>query len=154
MPPHLSPAVLGGGVRVLAHPLMRPGRLFCPSYHPATHTHTHVPGLQPGEPPLHHSPPPSSHPHIHSHPCALCLLPTQENHHCAIATAILNKKDCALLKGLPLETRKALRKIMIAAILSTDMAQHYSLTSDFTKHPVLFNPDEEADRLLLLKVGR
>ncbi|PNW74351.1 hypothetical protein CHLRE_13g605100v5 [Chlamydomonas reinhardtii] len=76
-----------------------------------------------------------------------------ENHHCAMTFAILSRTDCAVLAGLSPEQQRAARKVIISAILCTDMANHFTLTQEFQKHSTTYDPDSEADRLLLLKVS-
>ncbi|KAG2427309.1 hypothetical protein HXX76_012504 [Chlamydomonas incerta] len=76
-----------------------------------------------------------------------------ENHHCAMTFAILSRTDCAVLAGLSPEEQRAARKVIISAILCTDMANHFTLTQEFQKHSTTYDPDSEADRLLLLKVS-
>ncbi|KAG2432321.1 hypothetical protein HYH02_013041 [Chlamydomonas schloesseri] len=76
-----------------------------------------------------------------------------ENHHCAMTFAILSRTDCAVLAHLRPEEQRAARKVIISAILCTDMANHFTLTQEFQKHSTTYDPDNEADRLLLLKVS-
>lgn len=75
-----------------------------------------------------------------------------ENHHCAMTFSILGKRDCNMFELLPSKMRKYLRMVIIAGILSTDMSCHFALTQDFKNHPPTFDPNNEADRLLLIKV--
>ena len=75
-----------------------------------------------------------------------------ENHHCAMAFAILDKKECNLFEPLAKDQQRALRKAIIAVILSTDMTKHFAVTSEFRSHGDVFLPEDEADRLLLSKV--
>ena len=57
-----------------------------------------------------------------------------ENHHCALTFEVLRRKDCALLDHLDKAMQKRVRKIMIGAILCTDMSNHFAMTQDFRKH--------------------
>eukprot|EP00891_Asterochloris_glomerata_P009655 jgi/Astpho2/9655/gw1.00146.70.1_t len=78
-----------------------------------------------------------------------------ENHHCAITFAILAKRDCAILEHLERPRRQELRKLIISAILATDMSYHFSLTTEFKNHGehggCAFSIEKEEDRLLLIK---
>lgn len=74
-----------------------------------------------------------------------------ENHHTAMTFAILAKRDCNLFELLPEKTRKQLRKLIVDCILNTDMSRHFALTQEFRAHPPKFDPDSEADRLLLCR---
>ncbi|GIL88796.1 hypothetical protein Vretifemale_16683, partial [Volvox reticuliferus] len=75
-----------------------------------------------------------------------------ENHHCAMTFAILSRTDCNVLAVLTPEEQRTIRKVIISAILCTDMANHFALTQEFQKHSVTYEPDSEPDRLLLTKV--
>ncbi|GIL46507.1 hypothetical protein Vafri_3502 [Volvox africanus] len=75
-----------------------------------------------------------------------------ENHHCAMTFAILSRTDCNVLAVLSPEEQRTIRKVIISAILCTDMANHFALTQEFQKHGVVYEPDIEPDRLLLTKV--
>ncbi|EFJ40838.1 hypothetical protein VOLCADRAFT_99277 [Volvox carteri f. nagariensis] len=75
-----------------------------------------------------------------------------ENHHCAMTFAILSRADCNLLAVLTPEEQRAARKVIIAAILCTDMANHFTITQEFQKHGLGYEPDNESDRLLLIKI--
>ncbi len=44
---------------------------------------------------------------------------------------------CASQSGLEPDTVRRLRKDIIAAILSTDMSQHFGVTQEFRKHPLI-----------------
>jgi hypothetical protein len=62
------------------------------------------------------------------------------------------RKDCALLAHLDKATQSRLRKTIISSIHCTDMTNHSTMTQDFRNHGVEFDPDSEADRLMLAKV--
>ncbi|CAL8309089.1 unnamed protein product [Merluccius merluccius] len=54
-----------------------------------------------------------------------------ENHHCAIAFAILAKPECNILKSLTCNQYKHIRAGMIKCILATDMARHNEILNKF-----------------------
>ncbi|KAK0138453.1 High affinity cGMP-specific 3',5'-cyclic phosphodiesterase 9A [Merluccius polli] len=54
-----------------------------------------------------------------------------ENHHCAIAFAILAKPECNILKSLTSNQYKHIRAGMIKCILATDMARHNEILNKF-----------------------
>ena len=51
-----------------------------------------------------------------------------ENHHCAMSFAVLSRPDAALLAHLSAEAQRSARRAIIAAILCTDMANHFKIT--------------------------
>jgi hypothetical protein len=51
------------------------------------------------------------------------------------------------------ELQRGVRKLIIDCILATDLSNHFSLTSDFSKHTGDFSVDSQPDRHLLAKVG-
>ena len=51
-----------------------------------------------------------------------------ESHHAALASVVV--RDSALFGGLPDTVARASRKVMLSAILATDMTCHFGLTSD------------------------
>lgn len=57
---------------------------------------------------------------------------SQENHHAHVLFQLL--EETKVLSHLPLADRKLLRKLMVDAILSTDMAQHKDLVARVQKH--------------------
>lgn len=75
-----------------------------------------------------------------------------ENHHCAMAFAILSRRECNIFDGMAPEALRSMRKKIIAAILSTDMASHFASTAEFQKHPTTYDPECEADRNMLIKI--
>ncbi|GBG00359.1 cAMP phosphodiesterase [Raphidocelis subcapitata] len=75
----------------------------------------------------------------------------QENHHCALTFAVLRSRGANLLEGLPQEDWRAARRLLVDAILATDMSHHFGLTQELQKHPPAFAADNEADRALLTK---
>ncbi|DBB04290.1 TPA: hypothetical protein ACH3X1_012787 [Trebouxia sp. C0004] len=74
-----------------------------------------------------------------------------ENHHCALTFAILAKRDCAILSHLEKPLRQEIRKLIISAIMATDMSFHFSLTTEFKNHAGPFLMEKEEDRVLLVK---
>ena len=57
--------------------------------------------------------------------CGLCARRSVlENHHAATTFAVLDDAACDVLGTLTLSQRKEVRRLMIAAVLATDMAQH------------------------------
>ncbi|MEW5299350.1 MAG: hypothetical protein WDW36_002376 [Sanguina aurantia] len=75
-----------------------------------------------------------------------------ENHHCALAFAILSRKECNIFESLTAEQQKSLRKSIIAAIMCTDMANHCELAQAMQKHSLFYDVAVEGDRMLMLKV--
>lgn len=54
-----------------------------------------------------------------------------ENHHVATAFHIMHDKEYNILKNFSKEDYKRVRKLMIDAILATDMAQHFNKSAQF-----------------------
>lgn len=54
-----------------------------------------------------------------------------ENHHVATAFQILHRKDFNILKNFSKPDYKRIRKLMVDAILATDMAQHFNKFTQF-----------------------
>jgi hypothetical protein len=70
-----------------------------------------------------------------------------ESYHCAKTFEVLHALNMGIFNGITVDQRKYIRKIMIAAILSTDMTTHFALKddldsltfrvqTDFSKFPV------------------
>ena len=57
-----------------------------------------------------------------------------ENFHCSKAFGLLKQEKNNILANLTLTEFKEVRKMMIAAILSTDMTVHFELSSKFSTH--------------------
>ncbi|XP_074653983.1 high affinity cGMP-specific 3',5'-cyclic phosphodiesterase 9A-like isoform X4 [Tubulanus polymorphus] len=80
-----------------------------------------------------------------------------ENHHCATAFEILEKKDTNIFRNLPQDTYKKIREGMIRCILATDMAKHTEITNNFkmmTKNFDFNNKEHKSTLLLaLIKVA-
>jgi hypothetical protein len=54
-----------------------------------------------------------------------------ENHHCAWAFTLLKKKSHDIFGSMEKADRTAVRKMMMAMVLSTDMAEHFKHLGDF-----------------------
>lgn len=63
------------------------------------------------------------------HPLALLYNDSSvlENHHCSTAFGILEQEHCRILNNMPAAEFKAFRKLVVAAILATDMTVHKEL---------------------------
>ncbi|KAK9809639.1 hypothetical protein WJX73_009976 [Symbiochloris irregularis] len=55
-----------------------------------------------------------------------------EMHHCATAFALLNGSE--LLRHLDVSVQQDIRRMVIGAVLATDISQHFSVTSQFCLH--------------------
>lgn len=53
-----------------------------------------------------------------------------ESYHCAKAFEVLQKLNMGIFSGLNADQRKYMRKVMISAVLSTDMTTHFALKDD------------------------
>jgi high affinity cGMP-specific 3',5'-cyclic phosphodiesterase 9 len=69
-----------------------------------------------------------------------------ENHHASSLFKILDFKSCRILDFFDEDEKKALRKVMISAILATDMAKHNSIVTNFESSIVDFNVEDESHR--------
>lgn len=90
--------------------------------------------------------------------CPLCLLrcparaAVQENHHCALTFAVLSKRGSNLFCRFTSQAEFfAARKLLIDAILGTDMHHHFALTQELLSHNTVFQAEEDADRTLLVR---
>ncbi|KAK9804641.1 hypothetical protein WJX73_002873 [Symbiochloris irregularis] len=72
-----------------------------------------------------------------------------EMHHCATGYAILD--DSSLLKHLSKPVQQEIRRIIIAAVMATDISEHFSLTSAFCQHGTSWMDPSPEDCLLLCK---
>lgn len=52
-----------------------------------------------------------------------------ENHHCATAFRVVERPECDILRGLPKGDYKLFRKLVVAAILATDMTAHKGIVA-------------------------
>ncbi|XP_074653981.1 high affinity cGMP-specific 3',5'-cyclic phosphodiesterase 9A-like isoform X2 [Tubulanus polymorphus] len=76
-----------------------------------------------------------------------------ENHHCATAFEILEKKDTNIFRNLPQDTYKKIREGMIRCILATDMAKHTEITNNFkmmTKNFDFNNKEHKSTMMMIL----
>ncbi|KAL4441504.1 hypothetical protein ABPG77_002008 [Micractinium sp. CCAP 211/92] len=67
-----------------------------------------------------------------------------ENMHAAAGFKLLAKKENNFLSRLPAEDFRAVRRLVIRIILSTDMARHHDSVEDFTASLRLWGPDLRA----------
>ncbi|KAL4444281.1 hypothetical protein ABPG75_012018 [Micractinium tetrahymenae] len=67
-----------------------------------------------------------------------------ENMHAAAGFKLLAKKENNFLSRLPAEDFRAVRRLIIRIILSTDMAKHHDSVEDFTASLRLWGPDLRA----------
>jgi hypothetical protein len=74
----------------------------------------------------------------------------QENHHCALTFQLLRTSGNLLGRFSERAEWQAARRLLVDAILSTDMHGHFALTQELQKHGPVFSPDVEADRALLV----
>jgi hypothetical protein len=56
-----------------------------------------------------------------------------ENHHASMTSQVLLLKECNIIGGLTPEERKEFRRIVLSAILHTDMVNHRELLNTMTK---------------------
>lgn len=75
----------------------------------------------------------------------------QENHHCALTFAVLSKRGSNMFCCFSARDEFfAARKLLIDAILGTDMHHHFALTQELVSHSTMFQVEEDADRALLV----
>lgn len=85
--------------------------------------------------------------------CGLLRAAVQENHHCALTFAVLSKRGSNLFCRFTSQDEFfAARKLLIDAILGTDMHHHFTLTQELLSHNTVFQAEEDADRTLLVRV--
>ncbi|XP_056443492.1 high affinity cGMP-specific 3',5'-cyclic phosphodiesterase 9A [Gadus chalcogrammus] len=75
-----------------------------------------------------------------------------ENHHCAVAFAILAKPECNILKSLTCNQYKHIRAGMIKCILATDMARHNEILNKFKVTLPVFDFRTEGHKEVLMKI--
>lgn len=87
--------------------------------------------------------------------CAICVCcyAVQENHHCALTFQLLRTSGNLLARFAERAEWQAARRLLVEAILSTDMHGHFTLTQELQKHGPAFAPELEADRTLLVSLG-
>lgn len=74
-----------------------------------------------------------------------------ENHHAALAFAVLRRRGANVFEKFSREEFAAARSLMVDAILCTDMTHHFALTQELQKHSLEFSAQEEGDRALLVR---
>lgn len=82
-------------------------------------------------------------------PCP-CAAAVQENHHCALTFQLLRTSGNLLSSFTERSEWQAARRLLVESILSTDMHSHFALTQELQKHSLIFRPDVEEDRVLLV----
>lgn len=87
-------------------------------------------------------------------PAVLAWPTVQENHHCALTFAVLSQRGANLFCRFTREEFFAARKLLIDAILGTDMHHHFALTQELLSHTTVFQAEEDADRTLLVRCQR
>lgn len=81
---------------------------------------------------------------------ASVLFAVQENHHCALTSHILRQQGSNLLQRFTGADWWQARRLLIDAILCTDMHHHFALTQELQKHSLLYLSEDEGDRTLLV----
>ncbi|KAF6255058.1 hypothetical protein COO60DRAFT_253735 [Scenedesmus sp. NREL 46B-D3] len=81
----------------------------------------------------------------------LCCAAVQEHHHCALTFQLLRTNGNLLGRFSERAEWQAARRLLVDAILSTDMHGHFALTQELQKHGPVFSPDVDSDRALLIK---
>lgn len=66
-----------------------------------------------------------------------------ENHHCALAFKILNRKECDITAELDSDSAKYFRRTVISGILATDMSFHFKLKDEFDGCVTRYYQNEE-----------
>ena len=78
-----------------------------------------------------------------------------ERHHCSMAFRILNTKDSNPLSKLNPADKLAFRRLVTAAIMATDMSQHFALVELISSHSALnepFNKNDPEQRMTLVRL--
>eukprot|EP00002_Diphylleia_rotans_P033211 TRINITY_DN7036_c0_g1_i7.p1 TRINITY_DN7036_c0_g1~~TRINITY_DN7036_c0_g1_i7.p1 ORF type:complete len:1022 (+),score=237.43 TRINITY_DN7036_c0_g1_i7:67-3132(+) len=75
-----------------------------------------------------------------------------ENHHASLTFRILNDPSTNIIAHLDSSERTELRRIVISAILATDMSHHSNLTTQLTVHDGAFQRDSKDDRMFLVNI--
>ena len=77
-----------------------------------------------------------------------------ESHSCATLMGVLSRKESDLFADFEPADRTRCKKGIIEAILSTDMARHFSVVSNYTLRceAAQFSKDNPADRQLLINI--
>ncbi|XP_061697479.1 high affinity cGMP-specific 3',5'-cyclic phosphodiesterase 9A [Syngnathoides biaculeatus] len=75
-----------------------------------------------------------------------------ENHHCAVAFEILEKKESNIFKNVTLDQYKRIREGIIKCILATDMTRHNEILSKFKSILSLFDFDNKEHKDVLMMI--
>jgi cAMP-specific phosphodiesterase 4 len=79
-----------------------------------------------------------------------------EQHHAAIAFFTLQQENCNIFKALSRDMYLAVRKVIIAAILATDMSKHFSIIARMNERfqDLLSSPlgSQETDKVALIEL--
>lgn len=79
-----------------------------------------------------------------------------EQHHAAIAFFTLQQENCNIFKALPRDMYLAVRKVIIAGILATDMSKHFSIIARMNDRfqDLLSSPlgSQETDKMALIEL--
>eukprot|EP00878_Enallax_costatus_P011773 GHUV01012289.1.p1 GENE.GHUV01012289.1~~GHUV01012289.1.p1 ORF type:complete len:856 (+),score=231.71 GHUV01012289.1:611-3178(+) len=75
----------------------------------------------------------------------------QENHHCALTSQLLRQRGSNLLQCFTGPDWHQARRLLIDAILATDMHHHFALTQELQKHGLVYSTEDDAGRALLMK---
>jgi hypothetical protein len=78
-----------------------------------------------------------------------------ENHHCATAFRLMNRPGLNVLGSMKPEDQRDVRKLMVGAIMATDMSKHADLmeeTSVRANHPYTWNPNELTEQIFYAKI--
>ncbi|KAK9812543.1 hypothetical protein WJX73_007635 [Symbiochloris irregularis] len=76
----------------------------------------------------------------------ICVM---EMHHCTMGFALLHKSQ--LLQHLDTSVQKDIRRMVIAAVMASDIGQHFSVTSEFCMHGPSWGAASPQDLVLLCK---
>ena len=79
-----------------------------------------------------------------------------ENHHCSTAFRLMRRSDCAIFNGISSSAARDIRKTVVSAVLSTDMAVHFQMVDEIAKKAPIdggkLECRNDADRLFLCSV--
>jgi hypothetical protein len=78
-----------------------------------------------------------------------------ENHHCATAFRLMNRPGLNVLGSMNVDDQRDVRKLMVGAIMATDMSKHADLmeeTSVRANHPYTWNPNELTEQIFYAKI--
>lgn len=77
----------------------------------------------------------------------------QENHHCALTSHLMRQRGSNLLQCFKGPDWHQARRLLIDAVLATDMQHHFALTQELQKHGLMYSAEEEADKALLVSLA-